>query len=235
MADIDNAHLKKILSGYFKDSAAASCPAEEILCAYIHDALAPEERDDVERHLSRCEKCLHTALITARLGEESYEPGEADVPEQVRQRALALVPAQKIFSSGRIAKQTSKRAASFFAGLADLFSSKSPEYVYIRGSKKVISKNLVVLEKIFNDIKLEIEIEKTGTRAADIKVLTTDPKGGALFQGLRITIGEGSRELASYVASGGKVLFEGIAFGEYRLIAWRNNDKLGEVRLTIKE
>jgi hypothetical protein len=34
---------------------------------------------------------------------------------------------------------------------------------------------------------------------------------------------------------GGEALFEHIAFGHYSLAAWRQTDKLGEVRITIKE
>ena len=80
-----------------------------------------------------------------------------------------------------------------------------------------------------------IEIEKINSRASDIKIKASHPQTGTLLHGVRVDLNDGSREIASFVTSHGEALFEKIVFGNYRLIAWQDKKKSGEVLLSIKE
>ena len=72
----------------------------------------------------------------------------------------------------------------------------------------------------------EIEVEKIGANASDIKIKATHPQTGTPFSGVRINICDDTREVASFVASRGEAFFENIVFGNYRLMAWKNKKKL---------
>ncbi|MCX5900843.1 MAG: hypothetical protein NTX06_08945, partial [Proteobacteria bacterium] len=132
-------------------------------------------------------------------------------------------------------RRLKRRAFTLWQEISETFMFRQPECVYVRGSQKVISKNLVVIEKVFKTVKLDIEIEKIRESFSNIKVMASDPEGRGLLAGARISLYEDGRELASFMTDGGEALFEHIAFGQYRIAAWRQTDKLGEVRITIKE
>lgn len=233
MEDPDN--LKKIISWYSKTSSDAPCPGEETLNDYLQDRLGAEEREAVEGHLAGCETCIQTIIATAALKDDTHVPASSDVPDHVLQKVLAAIPSGRSPSAGRIWRMAQKKVIRAYKELKSFAAVKKPEFAYVRGRKKIISKNLVVLEKVFKDIKLDIEIEKTGIRAADIKVMATYPLTGQQFRNVRITICDNAREIASFVAARGEALFENMMFGDYRLTAWYTKNKLGEVRLTIKE
>ena len=119
--------------------------------------------------------------------------------------------------------------------LMEIIFFKEPETAYVRGSRHVISRNLVVIEKTFPEIKLEIEIEKTGERTANIKVRAISPDAGARVDGARINILKDSREIASFITSGGEALFENITFGEYTITVQHGEKRLGHLLLAVKE
>ena len=230
--------LRELVSWYFRNPEPAEkifpCPGEETLYDYFNDKLDPEVKEDVERHLCQCESCLQTLLVIPELLEDAYVPVESDVPAHVRKTVLAHVPSDRSRVLSEVLGQI-KKSISFFIELADLLSFKRKEFVYVRGHSKVISRNLVVFEKVFKEIKFEIEIEKINANASNIKVKTIHPQTGAPLSGVRINICDNTREVASFVAVRGEALFENMVFGKYRLMAWENKKKLGEILLTIKE
>lgn len=238
MTESDN-NLKELVSWYFKNPESEGkifpCPREETLYDYLNDKLDPGVKEDVEKHLCQCESCLQTLLVVLELIEDTYVPKESDVPAHVKKRVLAHVPSERSQVLREVWEQIKKRSVSFFMELADLFSFKNQKFVYVRGKRKFISKNLVVVEKVFKDVKFEIEVEKIGANASDIKIKATHPQTGAPFSGVRINICDDTREVASFVALHGEAFFENIVFGNYRLMAWENKKKLGEVLLKIKE
>lgn len=235
MTEDDSAdNIKKRISWYFKTGTSTSCPAEETLADYLQEKLDRQTRDEVERHLAMCDRCAQTLLATANVLDEADAPIEP-VPEHVLASLFARIPSSGPSVFRRIWQSLREQARIFSERLDSLIVFQQPDVVLVRGGKKLISKNLVVLEKVFKTIRLEIEIEKTGAGCADIKVVATRPDSNERFPGVRIDIRAGSRELASFVAVRGEALFEKIAFGDYRLIARYDNRKLGEVRLAIKE
>jgi len=235
MAEADNADdIKKKISWYFRNGVSTSCPGEETLVAYLQEKLSPEARADIERHVAACDRCVQTLLATADVLENAGVPGEP-VPQHVLEDLLGRIPSSRPSVVRRLLHGLKEQAKIFSERIDSLITFQQPDVVLVRGRKKSISKNLVVLEKVFKTVRLEIEVEKTGTRCADIKVIATRTGSNERFSGVRIDIQAGSRELASFVAVRGEALFEKVAFGNYRLIARHANRKLGEVRLAIKE
>ena len=239
----DNESLGRLISWYFREESGRGesggrhpCPDEQTLCQYLAGGLPDEACREVERHIARCTVCCQTLVAAVDLQSDPWQPDEADVPEGVLRAALGLIPgAVSPRPAGRQWRRLKSRAIGLWREIAELFMLRQPEFVYVRGSKKVISKNLVVIEKVFKTVKLDIEIEKIRELSSNIKVCASDPASSRLLPGVRISLFDDGRELASFMTDGGETLFEHIAFGEYSLAAWKQADKLGEVRITIKE
>jgi hypothetical protein len=232
--------MEQLIAGYFKKNKenqnSLPCPSEETLWDYMSGRLPARASEQVAQHLCSCDLCARTLVAAA----ETEPPALEEVPGQgcaplVSRRVLQQIP-QPVSAGwrgwGRALAERIREAAGAAAGW--LYPA-SAEYVYVRGRTHVISKNLVVLEKEFKDITLEIELEKTDTQSTDIKVYARRPGIGAPADGLRINLYAGDAETASCVTHRGEALFEQLGFGEYRLRVMENEKNRGEVLLTIKE
>ena len=214
-----------------------ACPDEEIIVDYIEGRLSDEDRANIEAHLSRYEMCLEEFIVannTIRYWEQfDYET----VPSQVTQAAVRLIQSRGSPSYATILRETVER---LIKGLRRRIPNLFPLTFWgtwglspIRGSKKVIFKDLIHLKKAFKEIEAEIEIEKTGKNKTLIRIkllkdLRPDKK-------IRITLKKGEREISSHLLVEEYVLLEYIPFGHYSLTFKRDGEKLGTYSFNIKE
>ena len=234
-----NNDIKNLLKWYYRSGERSeepqTCPDEEVFYDFLMEKLPDNLRNELELHLLTCDRCRHTLFEVSALLEEDYLPCESEVPDPVAERILSRIPEKKIAFTGLLWEKVIEKINSFYNNFMDIFFSREREFVYVRGSRKVISENLIVLEKVFKAIKLQIEIEKVRNNASDIKVITKDPATGAPFDGVRLGLLNTKREVASYMAVKGETLFENMPFGWYKLTARKDDKNLGEVILRIKE
>jgi hypothetical protein len=108
------------------------------------------------------------------------------------------------------------------------------EFAAVRSGKISASRNGVVIRKTFADIQTEIEIEKTITDSANIKVRF--PGSTKHSAGTRVTLQKDKREVASFLSGKtGYVLFEDVPFGHYDLVFLRDGDVFGTYLFELKE
>ncbi len=227
--------ITRHLKWYFSTAVADGCPGEEVLAEYVLGTLSGRPRQALERHLAACGRCARTVCSAAALHEEGEQTAAAPVPEPLLKALRSHIPRPQPPLLARLFRRFLEKAGPVRRRLESLISFRQPALAYVRGRKKAISKNLIVLEKTFSEIKLTIEVEKTGPRCADIKVIATHPRTGTRFHGVRVDLWSGRQERASFVALRGETLFERIPFGTYRIVARDDRSTLGTVRLSIKE
>ena len=227
--------VRRAVGWYFAAVADTPCPGEEALAEYVLGTVQGRRREALERHVAACGRCAQTLCAAAELIGLPDGAGAMQAPDGVLARLHAHIP-QAGPRGIADAWHRLLRAVGFLRRRLDsVVSFRRPELVYVRGKKKVVSKNLIVVEKTFSAIKLVLEVEKTDARHADIRIVATRPRTGARFHGVRLDLRAGRREAASFVAVRGEVLFEQVAFGTYRIVARDDKRTLGDVRLTIKE
>jgi hypothetical protein len=214
-----------------------SCPGDEMFADYLEGRLPDGERYKIEEHLSDCEICLQEFIVGKGVirGGDSHESNS--VPSRVTQAAVRLVNNQVLISPGSLMERFKRSIKGLYLRLSGLFSP-TPWIQWrlapIRGSKRVVSKDLIHLRKAFKEIDTEIEIEKTSESKAHIRVKL--PKSNTHRKGIRVTLKRGEREISSYLLDGGgSVLFEDIPFGHYGLTFSRDGVKLGTYLFEIKE
>jgi len=213
-----------------------ACPTDEILADFLEGRLSEEEKSEMEAHLSDCDDCLEVLTVASSLlrGEERYELAPA--PARVTDAAAQLVLGEYSPSTESLPARVERTLRDLPTRVAGFFIDKGwgglqPQPV--RGFKRKLSSDFVLLRKRFEDVESEIELEKTGENKALIRVRVFPADTAGLK--IRVTLKEGDREVASQLAVGGYALFEDIPFGHYGLTLARDGLTLGTYLFEVKE
>jgi hypothetical protein len=197
--------------------AKKACPDEEIIADYLEGRLPPEDKEELDAHLSECELCLEELVIAGKASRAAAE--SPMVPSSITEATVGLV---------------TRRTAGVAEKISDYFRYSFPwrwQQATIRSSKIAAAPDLVIIRKVFKEIQAEIEIEKTGEDKAHIRVRV----GEREKNGIRVTLKKGEREISSQVLSAGYALFEDIPFGRYEIVFSNNGSELGSYTFEIRE
>jgi hypothetical protein len=212
------------------------CPDEEMFVDYLEGRISNDERTGIEEHLSDCDTCLEEFIVAGNL-ERAEEGFQSDpVPAGVTQAALHVINSQTLTPSGLLIERFKRSIKDLYAWLSIFFNPaiwRGWGFSQIRGSKKVVYKDLIRLKKIFREIEAEIEIEKKGEDRTLIRVrLEGDIRNK---EDVRATLKKGDREISSNLFNRGYAVFEDVPFGHYSITFSRNGVILGEYFFKIKE
>jgi hypothetical protein len=213
-----------------------ACPADELLADYLEGRLSEKKASDIERHLSSCDICLEELAVANSLLLGGHLTELESVPAEVTESAVHLICSQDWLVFKFLPERIERSLKELPTKIFDLLNHKSwgelqPQPV--RGPKRKVGKDFVLLKKTFQDIDTEIEIEKIGDNMARIRVriLADD----AVSQIIRVTLKKEDREIASYLAERSFVLFDDIPFDHYSLTFARDGSMLGIYHFEIKE
>ena len=214
------------------------CPGDKTLSYYIDGVLKETDKERIEKHLLKCNNCLELILLHKKVKENEAHEAVPDVPMGWIERAIDLLPEkEKDATVGLfdVVLRFAKETIEIIRNPGNLSISYGAIPVPIRGEKKILSTNLVTLSKRFPDVESKVEVERVGEANVNIKIMTKGVKSGLPLEGLRISLFNPRREIASYVAENGEVHFEGLRFGEYVIKITMPDKKIGQISLNIKE
>ena len=204
------------------------CPNEEMLTSYLEGRLPDNERAKIEEHVSGCESCIEEFVISGSLIRGGDRPELESVPAKVTQTAVHLVNRRGTTSFGSLSGKLKRYVKDLSSSLSDRFGitpygewGLSP----IRGSRKVVSKDLIHLKKTFKEME-------TASKA-HIRVHLSKEVRDKNF--IRVTLKKAQREISSHPLTTGYALFEDIPFGHYSLNFSKSGEKLGTYRFEVKE
>ena len=213
-----------------------ACPTEEMLADYLEDRLSEKQGSEMEKHFLDCDTCLEDLALAQSLFQDSHLNELASVPAEVTDAAVRLVLSQKPFVSESLPERIERALKDLPTKVSEFLNHRTwgelqPQPV--RGPKRKVAKDLVLLKKTFQDVETEIEIEKIGENKAHIwvRLLLDD----TISQTIRVTLKKGDREVSSYLAEQAHVVFEDIPFGRYSLTIARDGSTLGTYHFEIKE
>jgi hypothetical protein len=210
------------------------CTTEEELMDYLEGRLSDKARARVERHLSECDLCLEELGVARKLLDPAFTQGLESAPESATRRAIRAVKGIRRESfAEKVTGHVSSLVSQWVSPLSRELPRIRPAFVPVRGTKKVVGEDLVLLRKTFADLDVDVEIEKTGENKASIVVRLT--KGVKPKSPLRVTLVKRGREIASLLCQRQGAYFEDVAFGRYVLVFTMDGVKAGEYRFEIKE
>lgn len=220
-----------------KDTGSKSdnCPQEKTLSRYIAGVLKKADREMVEKHLLECNRCLDLILLHKKIKEDEAYEGIIDVPKPWIERAIALNTQKKKDKSKGffdIVLRFTQETIEIIRNPGNLSVSYGTIPVQLRAEKGV-SSNIVHLRKRFSHIESEVQVERAGDGIVNMKVTTKDVENGLFVKGLRISLLNPRREIASYIVQNGEAFFKGIRFGEYVIKLIRQGREIGQISLNI--
>ncbi|MBW2027847.1 MAG: zf-HC2 domain-containing protein [Deltaproteobacteria bacterium] len=211
-----------------------TCPEEENLADYLEGRLSQEAKDHIEEHLAACELCFHEFTVAREILKAQDQLRVYSVPDAVTEKAIRTLDKELALTKGSGRVRLGHFLRHLHEELLSFLRSCFPgrwSFVPIRGSKKVVSKDFIHIRKIFKEIEMDIEIEKTSEDRGDIRVRLVRGPGRP---GVRVTLKKADREMASYPLAEGYVLFEDVPFGHYALVFSRDGKTLGAYFFEIK-
>lgn len=238
------------------------CSDDEMLADYFEGRLSGKDRTRMEAHLSRCKECREVLAVANSIVRARNLPSNArawpsartelnGVSKEVTETAVRLVSRQAAMSERLMQKPKLSAMGIAGSGLFRGLYSKISDFLRlpwaewrlapIRGSRRIISQDLVHLRKNFDGVEMDIEIEKTGENKAYIRVKSGECAGDK--ETLRVTLKRGEREISSYLLgghisyppnNGAYVLFEDVPFGHYSLVFLRDGENIGTYLFEIK-
>jgi len=213
------------------------CPTEEILADFLEGRLSNPDRSDIETHLSDCTRCLEEVMVTKRMIQHTDTAKIDSVPQRVTDAAVKHVTRVGLNRRDRFKEinfQFIKTIYSWICAQMSMIFYDRSRFSAIRSTAGTMSIDRFHVRKAFKEIATEIEIEKTGNSSAAIRVtLINDFKNA---KNIRVTLlNNTSREISSYLLSGGFVVFNDIPFGRYRLEFMKNGEKIGTYPFETKE
>ena len=213
-----------------------ACPDDEMIADYLEGRLMDKDRFQIEKHLSDCTMCLERFVIATSLVHGGAELELDTVPAEVTEAAVRLVQRKRSALPDSLSKTLKGSIRDLSTKVSDFFRF-TPwgewQLQPIRGSKKTLNKDLILLQKSFNDIETEIEIEKIGANKCNIRVVF--PKHSRIRRGVRVSLKKGEREISSHLTDTDYVLFEDIPFGRYSLTFAKDGVTLGTYAFEVRE
>ncbi len=214
----------------------SKCLSDNMLASYADGSLKDNENEKVEHHLTECGECLDMVILHHKVSQGEALEAVPEVPLSLMNRARSLVKENKTGESlFDIVLKFAQETIDIITNPGNLGISYMAAPVPVRGEKSTLSTKTITLHKKLDIMSTEIEISKTGDSKVNIRIIITDTESKTKVEGLRISLFNPDREMASSIAKDGVTSFRNIIFGKYVIKIIRHGKDLGQISLNIKE
>jgi DNA-binding transcriptional MerR regulator len=202
---------------------------EAKLWEYAEGEMSETEAERLWEQIQGCKYCLQKLLNIQQAISQSQEKGYslAEIKTLIAQQEKANVL--------KIAVKFVKDSLKLIS-CSGLLLAQEPLPVLRRKVKSTSESTPCNLRisKDFDKYKIEAEIEKITPQTCNLGVKIEPVQGGVSISGLRMSLSDNKKILASYMAQDGKCVFTDITCGYYTLTLTRGEDILGKVLLDIE-
>ncbi|MDI6605776.1 MAG: zf-HC2 domain-containing protein [Candidatus Omnitrophota bacterium] len=206
-------------------------PDEEALSCFLEGRLSAEEAEALKAHLISCRDCSEAFSLNLKM--EPFE--EKEVPQEVLTYIRGLLTCQEMGPLLEIVLQFKEKAIEILRTSGDvLFGQEVVAASLLRARKIKDFRDEVMILKDFKDLRVEIRVENKSGGVFDLRISVKHRQTQKGIKDLRVTLIREDLELESYLADSGRVSFEHILLGNYKVEISNIDDKLATVLLDIK-
>lgn len=205
-------------------------PDEEILACFLDGKLSEKESMLLKEHLTSCNAC--SEAVSLYLKTKNMEP--IDAPQELMDTVKGLLDTSAKESLLEIVLRLRESAWQVINTTGDiLFGQEVIPAPVLRSRKVPDFKDEVIIFKDFKDIRVEVRIENKNKQRFDLNILIKEKGTQLPIKDLRASLIREDVELDSYVCESGKVIFENVLFGNYRIEILNIGNKLASILLDI--
>lgn len=220
---------KKWKAGYLKTQAAH--PDEETLVCFLENRLSQQDCEGIKEHLINCARCAELIAIQMKLKSTEIK----DVPQELLNRVKGLVKAEDKISILEIFLRLKEKALEILNTTGDILVGQELVPAPVLRSRSIKDfKDEVTILKDFKDIRVELKIENKQGQAFRLTVMIKEKDTQRIIKDLRVTLIQDDLELESYLTDSGRVIFEHVLLGKYRVEISSVENKIASILLDIK-
>ncbi|MBU0503565.1 MAG: hypothetical protein KKG43_04155 [Candidatus Omnitrophica bacterium] len=214
-----------------RPAAAESHPDEEDIACFLEERLSQEEKEHVLGHLFNCDVCMENLAIQLRL----HPVKEGRVPLELLKQAKDMVSQKSDNPALEVILKLKDQVIEILSSTGDLFwgAEKVPLPI-LRGSPMKEFKDEVTILKNFNGMVVEVKIENKQGKVFKLNIKVMEKTNRKKIKDLRITLIKGGVELESYYTDSGRVIFEHVLLGKYKVEIYAPDTRLASMILDIK-
>lgn len=213
-----------------------NCPSDEIVACYVDGILPDSEKAAVDDHMLSCSSCRENITIQKEVVKLQQLQGLDFAPSYLTERAKGLV-AESAAGKG-ILELIIDFSEQMFEAIRTtgevLVGPSRPPVFSLRAGSANVSKVLFV-KKVFDDIRVEVELMRSRDDLNTVNLTFKDDKTEKLVVDLRATLINDDIELESYVTQNGKVAFENIKQGKYKIDISKVDSFVGVIVLELNK
>lgn len=188
-------------------------PDEETIACYFEGRLPDKEADLVKKHLLECESCAEA--FAAAAGPEAQDV--LDVPEELLSKVKAVMLKGSITVLEIFLKLKEKVIELLSTNGDVLVEQEWVPAVLLRSRKIKDFREEITVLRDYDDIRLEVKIGAKDRSRFNLLVSIKEKPGSQPVRDARVSLLKEDIELESYVLSSGRVSFEDISPGKYKI------------------
>lgn len=221
-----------------KIAPVGNCLSDEEMSCFIDNVLDKQEKGKFLAHIISCNKCAQNLKDHYSIIKAVKNKGVLETPEQLVREIEDLVYGETRQNVLDIVLEFKEKAIQIIKTTGEIIQESlgpqpAPAYAFRAPQKETEGKEIRV-SKEFNNLVVDVEIERQKPELANIIVRLTDKTSKKRATGFRVSLIKGDRELESSLIEEGKVKFEEIKLNDYKIYLMKDNKQIGVINISIK-
>jgi hypothetical protein len=230
-------HFEKIIGIVYREwKSAASLsgdehPDEEALVCFLEHKLIQTERDLIQGHLLRCNKCAE--YLSTQLKIEPHL--SKDIPVHLLEKARKMIGSDAKENILEIILKLKDKAWEIIQTSGDVLVGQELIPAPVLRSRQIneFKEELSILKDL-QEVRVLAKVESKNGKIFNLSISIKDKQGKRVDKDLRITLIKDEVELESYASDTGSSVFEKILPGNYRVEITRETRLVAAIDLKVK-
>jgi len=206
-------------------------PNEEALACFLEDKLSQADKDLIQAHLLKCEKCTEYLCIQLKI-----EPHlSRDIPFSLLEKIRKMIGSDIKDNIFEILLKLKDKAWEIIQTDGDVLVGQELIPAPVLRSRHINEfKEEVTILKDLQGIRVLAKIESKSNKVFNLVVNIKDKRGKEINKNLRLTLIKDGVELESYVSDAGSSVFERVLPGDYRVEITQGAHLVAIIDLKVK-
>lgn len=206
-------------------------PGEETLACLLEDKLSRQDREAVQRHLLKCDKCAE--YVNTQLKIEAHL--SKDVPAALLEKVKKMIGSDIEYNVFEILLKLKDSAWEIIQTTGDVLVGQELIPAPVLRSRQINTfKEELSILKDLEEVRVLAKLESKSSKIFNLIINVKDKQDRRIHKNLRVTLIKDEVELESYVSDIGSSVFENVLPGDYRIEVTREKRLVALIDLKVK-